>query len=189
MNDRQNHPQDLLPWYVGGSLSAEETRQVDAHLQQCADCAAEIAFLRSVREVTKQGTEATPAEFMWHRLQRDIKRNSKPRGWWVPSLAAAAMLVIVVQGVMLFNLQQRPTGYQPAGQAAQGIVLQVKFNPSVTEQQIRAALATANAEIVSGPSAAGVYRIRLAEEDARITQQRIDQLKAAPGVIDYLERD
>lgn len=194
MNDPSTHPQDLLPWYVNGSLSDVERRQVETHLQQCADCRAEVGFLQSLGKVVREDTDTVPAEFMWHRLQRDMRRGGNAaardgRRWWLPSLAAAALVVIAIQGVALFNLQQQTGGYQLAGKALGGTVLQAKLVPAATEKQIRDALAVANAEIISGPSAAGVYRVRLREDDARTIEQRIDLLRTSKEVIDYLERD
>jgi len=35
--------QELLPWYINGTLDAGETAVVDAHLTECADCRADLA--------------------------------------------------------------------------------------------------------------------------------------------------
>ena len=192
MNDSAQHPEDLLPWYVNGSLSEAEQHQVEAHLQDCGTCRAEVELLRAMRDASKQVTEPVPGQFAWQRLQRDIHQQDKlntRRQWWVPSLAVAALLVIAIQGVLLFNVTYQD-GYGLAGHAPQGTVVLVKFNPEATEKSIRAALQSVGAEIVTGPSAAGIYRIQLADSagDSEL-QAQIDRLQAQRDVIDYLQRD
>jgi len=41
---------ELLPEYLGGTLSASRRADVDAHLAACAECTDELAVLRLVRE-------------------------------------------------------------------------------------------------------------------------------------------
>jgi anti-sigma factor RsiW len=41
---------ELLPEYLGGTLSASRRAEVDAHVASCAECADELAVLRLVRE-------------------------------------------------------------------------------------------------------------------------------------------
>jgi anti-sigma factor RsiW len=35
--------QQLLPWYVNGTLEADEAALVEAHLAECAECRADLA--------------------------------------------------------------------------------------------------------------------------------------------------
>lgn len=193
MTDTEQHPLDLLPWYVNGSLSAGEQQQVAAHLQGCEACRAEVELLRAMRDVSKQVTEPVPGEFAWQRLQRDMRQEktmpAPRRQWWLPSLAAAAVLVIAVQGVLLFNFTQED-GYGLAGGGHDGVVVQVKFNAQATEADIRALLHAAGAEIIAGPGASGVYRLRLVAQDSGADlQARYEQLQANRDVIDYLQTD
>ena len=41
---------ELLPEYLGGTLSASRRAEVDAHVASCAECADELTVLRLVRE-------------------------------------------------------------------------------------------------------------------------------------------
>src|SRR5579863_641843 len=38
--------QELLPWYINGTLDAGETAVVDAHLPECAECRADLSAER-----------------------------------------------------------------------------------------------------------------------------------------------
>jgi anti-sigma factor RsiW len=42
--DEHRELRDLLPWYVTGQLDAAEAARVEAHLNECAECEAEIRF-------------------------------------------------------------------------------------------------------------------------------------------------
>ncbi len=190
MTKVQQHPEELLPWYVNGSLPENEMRQVEAHLAQCPVCEREAALLSAMREQAKENVEDIPAEFAWQRLRRDMHcnhgRSGVKRSWWVPSLAAAAVLTIAIQTVVLYNVTERGDGYGLAGDRMQGEIIQVKFNPEVTEKELRRVLQAAGAEIVTGPSAMDVYRIRLVKADGSL-QERIIDLRSRHDVFDYVQ--
>jgi anti-sigma factor RsiW len=193
MNNPEQHPDELLPWYVNDTLSSDEQEQVELHLQQCGRCRGEVELLRAMRDASKQVVDASHGEFAWQRLKRDMKNEQRQapakRQWWLPSLATAAALVIAIQGVLLFNYSQQD-GYGLAGQHAEGTVLQVKFNPDVPEKALRETLQSINGVIITGPSSAGLYRIRLLDtDDGQNVQQRIDALRDKRDVIDYVQRD
>jgi hypothetical protein len=46
-----SHPeaQDALPWLANGTLAGSELERVQAHVETCADCRADLALLRTVR--------------------------------------------------------------------------------------------------------------------------------------------
>ncbi|MFO7593813.1 MAG: zf-HC2 domain-containing protein [Pseudomonadota bacterium] len=192
MTNPQQHPEELLPWYVNGSLPEHEMREIDAHLAQCPVCEREAALLRAMRDEARENAGDVPAEFAWQRLRRDLHRNDDragvKRSWWAPSLAAAAVLTIAIQSVMLYTMTERDDGYGLAGDRVQSATLQVKFNPDATEKELRGALQAAGAEIVTGPSAMGVYRIRLVKADGPV-QERITDLQSRHDVFDYVQQE
>ena len=173
MNEPVNHdhPDALLPWYVNGTLTDEERAQVEAHLEHCEQCREELRFLTGLRQAVKQVADvpASP-ELGLKRLMREIDAEtpaSRPAtrrmAWWQPSLAAAAV-VIVIQGVLLLNLWQRDddAGMRLAGEARPAaVVLQIRFDAAAREEEIRALLRSLDARFVDGPSAVGLYRIEL----------------------------
>jgi hypothetical protein len=190
----QQHPDELLPWYVNGTLTGTELADVEAHVTACPRCQDEITVLRAMHAAAKVASDTIPSEFAWQRLRRDMKQpsttQSKKRQWWIPSMAAAALLVIAVQSVIILNLTPSEGGYGLAGKHLPGAIVQVKFNPAATEEQVRNSLQAVSADIVAGPSATGLYMLRLSDEahDPAVNQ-KILSLMADKGVIDYVQRD
>lgn len=52
---------DLIPWYVNGSLPAEERRAVEDHLAGCLRCREEERFCRRTAEALQQAGEVAPS--------------------------------------------------------------------------------------------------------------------------------
>ena len=68
--------------------------------------------------------------------------------------------------------------------------LQVTFAPSATEQEIREVLQSAGTVIVDGPSALGIYGLRLAdpEGDAAAIEAALVTLQARGDVVTFAEK-
>lgn len=190
------HPDELLAWYVNGTLTDPERNDVRQHLETCVRCQREISLLEEVRKQLKTDEPEAPGELGLHRLLRDIHRP-KPsavpeRRRWLPALAAAAAMIIVVQGVVLLNLLYQPAPITPLGESPlEQAVLQVKFAPNATEQEIRHVLQKVGATLIGGPGAVGVYRIRLetANPPDEAVQKTISELRAHGNIVTYVARE
>jgi anti-sigma factor RsiW len=166
--------QQLLPWHVNGTLSAEETARVDAHLAECEDCRQDLAAERELaREVAllpldvDEGWQAMALRMGAAPAGNDnpragLLRRPVPAGWAVGG-AIAASLALTLAATSL----QRPavpdqtfrTLGSPASNAAGQVI--VLFRPDTTEQQMRTILAAEGARVIDGPTAAGAYVLRL----------------------------
>jgi t-SNARE complex subunit (syntaxin) len=166
MNDHDSHPDDLLPWYANDTLAGEERGRVEKHLKSCERCSQELALMHALRSSVKElGTADTPGELGRRRLMRQVKSSrGAARSWWRPALAAAAVVIVVQTVVLGTLLWPRESAITPLGGTAVSgtALLQVRFVPTATEAEIRAALAEVNGTIVDGPGALGVYSVRLA---------------------------
>src|SRR4051812_6479600 len=119
--------------YHDGELSAEGRRAVEEHLERCEDCAAEMAWLRSVsqsmgRHDVAARTELTPAELgRGHAAGDDgvdgvaiAAPDSCPISLYrtVGALMAVAASVLIVSCVWLSELPTPAGPRQPIGLAA-----------------------------------------------------------------------
>lgn len=98
---------EQLPEYVHGLLSAADASRVDAHLEGCADCRAEVALLGKARVALSLGAPridvasvvaALPAPRVT--LRRATRRFAVAASW---RYAAAAALVLVVGSSALWR--------------------------------------------------------------------------------------
>jgi hypothetical protein len=95
----------------------------------------------------------------------------------MPVLATACVLM-VAQAVLIGTLVQQDGTYSAAGASAPaagaGVLLHVTVRPATTELQLREALGRFKASIVQGPTALGVYTLRVDMPDsARALAQRL----------------
>ena len=61
---------ELMPWYVNGTLSSDEARQVAAHLAECAQCRDELAQLMRLQVEVRSAIQGLDG--MAPAIQRDV---------------------------------------------------------------------------------------------------------------------
>ncbi|HEY6640756.1 zf-HC2 domain-containing protein [Povalibacter sp.] len=196
---RHNESWDLLPWLVNGSLSAAQTLQVEQHLQECAPCRAELEEQRLLRSqlfngevvldtphaslrklmarIEQEGTTATPQS-----APRHLSRTQ----WLVAAVVVQAIALVGIAGVISWKfheLRQAPRystlSSVPAPTHA-GAVARVVFAPNAVSQDIAALLHSLDAQIIAGPTDAGVYTVALGSTDGA---DAVSRLRAHPQVM------
>jgi hypothetical protein len=174
---------ELLPFRANETLEGAELAAVDAALADSAELRAELAALRTIRQTMQAEAVASPGEFGLSRLMRDI--NTEDRAPIAPVAAndnvvpltrlriwqmAAAVVLAVGIGFNLTQFGSTPMdSAEPAGftlaSGGSDADFTVVFAPDATEAEMRALLLEAGLEIVSGPSALGIYGLGLIETE------------------------
>ena len=129
----QSHLGEQLLAYVDGQLSAEEARQVDAHLAHCPQCAAELAALRALGQGLSQTLDSilSPVKLsreadgriraiLRQRLERRERAGWLWRIWGQRMRVVQAALAIVV---LAFSLATYRVLSLPAPAAAQEVLV------------------------------------------------------------------
>lgn len=190
LSDREE-VEALLPWYAAGALDAADTRRVEAAL--AADPQLEASYRLALDELAAAvddnqalgapspramdklfaaiDAEPRSARSLAHDLGARISAlfaSLSPRTLiWA---TAAAALVIAIQAGVIGSELARPgkapvyaTASAPSVPAAPGTYAFVQFAPKATAAQIGETLKANGAAIVDGPTADGLYRLRLAK--------------------------
>lgn len=169
LNDERERIEALLPAYVTGRLGVDEAEQVERMLAQEQALADDYRFTRALADAIRSmpGRES-PGEPGLQRLRASLARETGQSGrgrgaitaWWRPALAAAAVLVILVQGGLLWQAYRADTAeYAPLSDERAGVI-QVRWQADATADEIRRLLRRHRLEVVAGPGASGVFRLR-----------------------------
>ena len=167
-NDVQREIEELLPFYLNGSLSGDEHARVEAALKADEGLRQQLEFLSAISGAVQSDgpASAAPGDLGLARLRRDIGRQ-QPRRSALRSVSALAAAFILGVGVMALwpSLDRGPEDaiYEQAGGPVAKGALIVAFRPGATAEQISTLLLSVDGVIVDGPSAIGLYRVDLPE--------------------------
>jgi anti-sigma factor RsiW len=164
----------LLPWFVNGTLDAEELAFVQQHVGECTRCQREVAWLRDLRAACIAGESMPGASTVFRSLRRRLEAPAEgqergtapitPRAdggtWWRWAIAAQ-LVVIVAMGTLLLSGADVPAAYRTlSARSATALTtgsLVVIFDPTATGGEINRVLRGAGARIVDGPTPANAY--------------------------------
>lgn len=180
--------QQLLPWLANGTLHEPELSRMQAHLEVCADCRAELALLHTLRATGPVGTPDFDVDGALARLMPQL--DTAPPTWrarlaandhtWLRAGVVAQFFVIAFLGILLARSHAAPDGdyralsASPAPRA--GMV--VAFKPETPERELRRILHASGARIVGGPTATGAWLIETDATPATVAAR----LRAEPAV-------
>jgi hypothetical protein len=174
---------DLLPWLVNETLNEEQQRRLQSHLAGCADCRREAAEQKFLSEHLRQEDSVlyAPQASLQQLLNRIDEAGPLPqatlkplRRQFVGSTAAKLLAATVVVGVVSFvavdsmsawRLQQQRSEPRYSTLTSKPAVsvgvpaARVVFAPTMSLSQLSELLRTSNAQVVTGPTEAGVYTL------------------------------
>jgi anti-sigma factor RsiW len=176
----------LIPWWVNGTLSAEEMSGVEQHFVACVECAAELELQRALQSQLRDGDPVLMApQSAWQKMAErlDNEDEALARGYfrsgpkdnsaWRWAVAAQALLIVGLTTAVWqqahspeTNTAELDTLLQPryvtltsgAAVATDGAV-RVVFRQDVTLAEVNALMRELSTQIVAGPTEAGVYTL------------------------------
>ncbi len=195
----------LLPWYVNGTLEPAERAAVERHLDDCDACRRDVSSLEELRGCVRAAPESADAAAAARGLRQVLDRIDAGAGsrgaggrtwqdvrlavrWALAGQAAAilALLTLVLWPAAPETAPGLPASYRtlsdPPAASGQGedagATLRVVFGDGVTEAELRRLLRSVGGDIVAGPSAVGVYTLRLPAPG----DEALERLRADPRV-------
>jgi hypothetical protein len=198
--------QELLPWFLNGTLGGEELAQVEEHLRACPGCRSELECARLLRSAYVESDlmpdaaaalaklrpklldEAMPAQ----QTRRPGRRPAVPTGvgpaWVIPAwfkvALAAQFALIFALGWAVIQPERAGLAYHTlasasAPQHAAGSLV-VVFDPAAPQREVARILHLAGGRIVDGPTASNGLVIAVAQGGL---QSALTHLRAEPAVV------
>ncbi|HEX6638558.1 MAG TPA: zf-HC2 domain-containing protein, partial [Steroidobacteraceae bacterium] len=182
---------DLLPWLANGRLAAGDREWVEAHVQACAECRAELSAqrmlasnLRDAGEPAAAGAQSAEEQRSFDKLWARIEAAESAAGV-TPATATAPRAsrtvrwlaaAVIVQGIgrALFGIDAlRAPGDAPAGfrtvttelpARTNAPMVSLAFEPGASIETINTLLTHQGLSIVSGPGLAGNFTAALSPD-------------------------
>ncbi len=202
----------LLPWYAMGRLDAADRARVVDWLARDPGLARQLVLIEEERLATVQSVESLPVPSRLSATSVTARQmppraglvglSARLTGWFDDTLsqlspaglrwaAASALLLIAVQaasvGVLLRGAEpiaRYETASGEAGQRPAGSFVLVHLVDGANVALLGQALREVGATIADGPTADGLYRVRLgpADLDAAKLQLTLDRMRARVDV-------
>jgi len=177
---------DRLSDYLDDELTDAERQAMDAHLAECADCAAALEDLRRVVSRAQSLPPRPPQRDLWIGIAPRIA--ARPRfSFTLPQLAAASVLIAAASGLLAWQAAGRhdaasrsadttiaATTPQPAADTS-GVVQPV----SLADAQYDAAVTDLERALAKGRGRLDKTTIAIVEENLNIIDQAIGQARTA----------
>ena len=200
---------ELLPFYVNGTLGAEDRVWIDTYLRDHPNAENELRWLRSVQATTREEAVAVSSEVGLERAMQRIRADrpavspalppslvERVREWlsrlvapaMLKPMLAGALAVIALQTVVITSmvgenddtsLTRNPP---PIGVTENGPYVKVNFKPDATEADIRMLLIDVQASIASGPGQLGDYYVRVPAKQVDTATAMLGASRIVEGV-------
>jgi anti-sigma-K factor RskA len=186
---------ELLPWYVNGSLGADERAWVERYLADHPESRAELDWYRSLARNLHDKAPEVPATLG---LAKVMSRIDAERPDWTerltawlgtlglrPAAAFAGLAIFAVQGAVIVSLLRTPHDEASEVRAVgasttdERPMLKLNFTPDAKEAEIRHLLMSVQGRLAGGPGQLGDYYVTVpAGREAALA----DRLKNNPIV-------
>ena len=181
-----------------GRLSEQACAEVEAAAQADAKIFEELLYYKGLARSAALGSvsEASPGELGWARLSREIDRvedaqtlpepaaanDNSSRLWKFAAIALGVLALGQFSSNFIGSPSQEAPRYIPVAQTEAEFGAQITFVENASEKDVRELLIAVEANIVSGPSALGIYRLGFVDADAR--DQGISELSQTSAIVE-----
>lgn len=187
--DRCERFDELLPWYVNGSLDAEADA-VREHLADCARCRGEAEWLATVGAHLR-GSAAPSSrpvkEASFSTLLQHITADDQRRQRSYLAMAAALLLTVAVTFGLVLSWQPLAPRYHtvtdPVAPAGRTVLMELELAPDAPLSSLYDVLERHGAVIVAGPDAAGRVQLEFPLRGSQEPAGLVRELEDRPNVV------
>ena len=193
MNDERF--EELLPFYVNGTLEGDDRAYVERHIAEHPEARAEVDWHRSLQLRVRENAPAVPETIGLARTMQLIQGDRPTLSERIsaffgnlglrPAMALAGLAVVAVQsGVildMMYGAKENEAEIRSlrATRVEEGPLLKINFAAEAKEVDMRLMLASVQGQLAGGPGQLGDYYVRVPEGRQ---QAALEQLKSNPLV-------
>ena len=181
----------LVPRYLRGELSPDETSEFESYVSENPDFQANIEFQRNLMAARADDNSPADMEFGWAKLSRSIDAleaetaplqdtTASPQSYphfknmWK---IAAALLGCVSIGQALYITNSETPKYKLVSEKPKaGITLQIGFESGLSVNELSRFLVEHESQIISGPGNLGIYTLSFS--DIENCESAINTLKS-----------
>ena len=199
--------QELLPFYVNGTLQDEEREWMERELAQHADARAELEAVRALQARVADSLPEVPDTIGLDKVMARIRADQPGlldrlaawlgfSGGLRPATAFAGLAIIAVQAGVIVSLvaggrdEDAGAGLRASKASAvhEGPLLKVNFAPDAKEAEIRHLLVSVQGRLAGGPGQLGDYYIAVpAGREAALAEEVrrspiVQGVSLAPGL-------
>ena len=181
-SNSHNEVQELLPWFVNGSLAPEEARRVEAHRAACAECRSDLSAERQMAAAVAR--LSLECEGAWERMRELLSEEGRAGARWfrkrvwiswtsaAPLAVAAALALVFVNVGPKQPIEPQYRGLSAADTAQQANLI-VQFQPATRVADMRRMLDLSKARLVDGPTVTGAYLLRVDQRNRQLALQKL----------------
>jgi len=178
---------ESIPEYINGLSNPEITQKIEDASKQDEDFYNEIVFLRNLKETIKKESISSPTEWGLKRLKKSISEQSSQQQkvkpvFWRNMTIAASVAFAAQTGFFIQTKNTIDQNFIPLSETQIEDTIRIKFREQTTEKQKIELLINLQANIVSGPSALGIYTIHVENSERAINILKNKQ------IVEYAEK-
>lgn len=194
MHANHEHCWELIPWVVNGRATDAEQRAVLTHAETCSECREELQRHRALQSHMRGNEDVIPApNASWQKLLVQMDEQPKTetvqsrrvkRPWLIAALWLQLIAIAALAGALFTSVRQPEykTLSTPAPDVSDArAAVRVVFAPDASLSKVNELLRQVQANIIAGPSEAGVYT--LSAPAGKDVQRIIVTLRRHPEVL------
>lgn len=181
---------DRLSGYIDDEdLSPRERKDIDQHLERCAECRTVLAELREVAARAASLEDTRPAADLWPGITTRIgssavvpfrTKTRRSITFTIPQLIAAGLALMVVTGGMVWSLRSGGSRADiPPMVASEGRDTPQPLPANFADEHYEAAIADLEKTLEAGRSSLDPQTVRVLEENLLAIDRAIEQSRAA----------
>jgi anti-sigma factor RsiW len=154
---------ELMPWYVNGSLAADERIRLEKHLNTCLPCRAALRDEQRIRGLVNaiDDVPVGAGHGVADLLRKIDGSGTRATSWWVRPQVGMGVAVVcaAIAGWIVLSLPVAP--FTTLTDSASGAVnrIDIVFADAVAATEIPGIVESLGGQLISGPSEIGRYVI------------------------------